>query len=131
MVKNPPAMQETQVQSLGREDPLEKGTDTHSSILAQRIPMDRREELGGYSPWGHKESDMIEQLTLSVILIRFKKYLVNTYWLCNTKQWPSREQYCQNPLSFKRFGDVYLNCINKLITKTKKIHVSLKTLLAL
>ena len=38
MVKNLPAMQETQVRSLGREDPLEKGTATHSSILAWRIP---------------------------------------------------------------------------------------------
>ena len=38
MVKNPPVMQETRVQSLGREDPLEKRMVTHSSILAQRIP---------------------------------------------------------------------------------------------
>ena len=38
MVKNLPAMQETWVQSLGREDPLEKGITTHSSILAWRIP---------------------------------------------------------------------------------------------
>ena len=38
MVKNPPAMQETQVQSLGWEDPLEKEMATHSSILAWRIP---------------------------------------------------------------------------------------------
>ena len=38
LVKNPPAMQETQVQSLGWEDPLEKGMATHSSILAWRIP---------------------------------------------------------------------------------------------
>ena len=38
MVKNPPAMQETQVQSLGWEDPLEKGTATHSSGLAWRTP---------------------------------------------------------------------------------------------
>ena len=38
MVKNPPAMQESQVQSLGREDPLEKGMATHSSILAWIIP---------------------------------------------------------------------------------------------
>ena len=37
MVKNPPAMQETRVQSLGWEDPLEKETATHSSILAWRI----------------------------------------------------------------------------------------------
>ena len=38
MVKNPPAMQETQVQSLGQEDLLEEGMATHSSILAWRIP---------------------------------------------------------------------------------------------
>ena len=38
MVKYPPAMQETQVQSLGQEDPLEKGMATHSSILVWRIP---------------------------------------------------------------------------------------------
>ena len=38
VVKNLPAMQETQVQSLGREDPLEKGMATHSHILAWRIP---------------------------------------------------------------------------------------------
>ena len=37
MVKNLPAMQESQVPSLGQEDPLEKGMATHSSILAQRI----------------------------------------------------------------------------------------------
>ena len=38
MVKSPPAMQETWVRSLGREDPLEKGRATHSSILAWKIP---------------------------------------------------------------------------------------------
>ena len=41
LVKNLPAMQETWVQSLGWEDPLEEATATHSSILAWRIPMDR------------------------------------------------------------------------------------------
>ena len=41
MVKNPPATQETSVQSLGREDPLEEGMATHSSVLAWRILMDR------------------------------------------------------------------------------------------
>ena len=40
-VKNLPPMQETQVQSLGWENPLEEGMATHSSILAWRIPMDR------------------------------------------------------------------------------------------
>ena len=37
-VKNLPGVQESQIQSLGREDPLEKGMDTHSSILAWKIP---------------------------------------------------------------------------------------------
>ena len=41
MAKNLSAMEETWVQPLGREDPLEKGLATHSSILAWRIPMDR------------------------------------------------------------------------------------------
>ena len=41
MVKNPPAMLETWVRSLGWEDPLKEGVPTHSSILAWRIPMDR------------------------------------------------------------------------------------------
>ena len=41
MVKNPPAKEETRVQSLGREDPLEEEMATRSSILTWRIPMDR------------------------------------------------------------------------------------------
>ena len=58
LMKNLPAMGETWVQSLGWEDPLEKGTATHSSILAWRIPWTT------YSPWGRKESDKTEQLSL-------------------------------------------------------------------
>ena len=50
MAKNPPAMQETWVQSLGQEDPLEKGIATHSSILIWRIPW--TEELGGLQSMG-------------------------------------------------------------------------------
>ena len=45
-VKNPPAMRETWVRSLGWEDPLEEGMETHSSILAWRIPW--TEEHGGW-----------------------------------------------------------------------------------
>ena len=48
MVKNLPATQETWVQSLGQEDPLEKGVATHSSVLAWGIL--RTEEHGSYSP---------------------------------------------------------------------------------
>ena len=50
LVKNPPAMQETWVQPLGWEDPLEKGMATRSSILAWRIP--RTEEPGGLQSMG-------------------------------------------------------------------------------
>ena len=50
-------MQETRVRSLGHEDPLEKEMAAHSSILAWEIPC--TEELGRYSLWSHKESDMI------------------------------------------------------------------------
>ena len=50
MVKNLSAMQQTQVQSLGREDPLEKETATHSSILAWKIPW--TEEPGGLQSRG-------------------------------------------------------------------------------
>ena len=64
MVKNPPAIQETWVPSLGQGDPLEKGITTHSSILAWRIPW--TEEPGGvYNSWGHKKSDTTNWLTLS------------------------------------------------------------------
>ena len=56
MVKNLPAMQETEVQSLGQEDPLEKEMATQSSIFAWRIPW--TEEPGEPHPRGHKESDM-------------------------------------------------------------------------
>ena len=50
MVKNLPAVQEMQVRSLGREDPLEKRMATHSSILAWRIPW--TEEPGGLQSMG-------------------------------------------------------------------------------
>ena len=56
LVKNLPAMWETWFQSLGREDTLEKGKATHSSILAWRIP------YTVYSPWACKESDTTERL---------------------------------------------------------------------
>ena len=60
MVKRLPTVRETQVQSLGREDLLEKGMATHSSIPAWKIPW--MEESGRlYSPWGRKESGTTEQ----------------------------------------------------------------------
>ena len=51
MVKNLPAMQETQVQTLGQEDPMEKGMATHSSSLPRKYHGQRGPV--GHSPWGH------------------------------------------------------------------------------
>ena len=71
MVKNLPVIQETRVQSLGQEDPLEEGMAIHSSILAWKFHGQRslapvflpgefhgQRSLAGYSLWGCKESDM-------------------------------------------------------------------------
>ena len=60
LMKNLPAMGETWVQSLGWEDPLEKGTATHSSILAWRIP---------WTVWALKELDTNEQLSHSHVYL--------------------------------------------------------------
>ena len=65
MVKNLLAMWETQVQSLGWEDPLEKEMATHSSFLDLGESQGQR-NLAGYSPWGPKESDTTELLTFSL-----------------------------------------------------------------
>ena len=54
-------MQETQVWFLGQKDPLEEGMATHSSILAWE-KSHGPSSLAGYSPWGHKELGMTEQL---------------------------------------------------------------------
>ena len=66
MVKNLPAVQKTQVQSLGWEDPLEKGMATHSSILAWRLPWTY--EPGGL--WGQKELGRTERFSLSLSSIQ-------------------------------------------------------------
>ena len=64
MAKNLPAMQETNIQSLSQEDPLDKGMATHSSILAWKIPWtgepDRLQSMG------LQRLDRTEQLTLSL-----------------------------------------------------------------
>ena len=61
MAKHLSAMQEPWAQSLGWEDPKEKGMATHSNILAWRIS--RTEEPRNLQSWGCKESDTTEQLT--------------------------------------------------------------------
>ena len=77
-VKNPPSTWETCVWSLGCEDPLENGMATHSSILPWTkvfFPKDKGASpqglrcLVGYSPWGHKESDMTEGLNIHIMFM--------------------------------------------------------------
>ena len=88
MVENLPTMKETWVQSLGQEDPLEKGTATHCSILAWRIPWAKKPgEL--YRPWGHKESDTIERITLS------HNFLLLLFYLTQILGW-SQEAMLKN-----------------------------------
>ena len=64
-VKNPPAMQETWVRSLGWEDPLKEGMATDSSILAWRIPIDR--DVLWATVYGVAESDKTEQLSTDIL----------------------------------------------------------------
>ena len=82
MVKNLLVMQETWVQSLGWEDPLEKAMATHSSILAWRIPW--TEEPHELQPMG-SQTDMAEWLTLSVcphLISDEFEVQIQTLWLC-------------------------------------------------
>ena len=72
MVKNLPVMLETQVQSLGQEDLLEKGMATHSSILAWRIPW--TEELGGLQSIG-------SQILCVLLCLFFSARLRGLYYL--------------------------------------------------
>ena len=58
---NPPAIQETQVQSIGQEEPLEKEMATQSVFLPREFYGQRR--LAGYSLWDHKHLDTTERLT--------------------------------------------------------------------
>ena len=72
-VKHLPTMGETQVRSLGREDPLEKKIATHSSILAWRIPGTED------SPQGRKESDTTEATNMHAYTFFFKLFSIMAY----------------------------------------------------
>ena len=74
LVKDPPAMQETWVQPLGWEDPLEKQKATHSSILTWRVSWTI------YSQWGCKESDMTERLSLICTCYHIPIMMEYTFW---------------------------------------------------
>ena len=77
MVKHLPTMQETQVRSLGQEDPLEKEMATHSSTLAWKIP--RVEEPGRLQPMGSQRVRYDQATSLSF-------FLVTSYMII--KRWP-------------------------------------------
>ena len=93
VVRNLPAMRETQVISLGWKDSLEKEMATHSSILSRRIS---RTEAPGrlHSPWDHKESDTTEKLTYTshyvimpqyILSIKYYKHLSSSQYKAITK----------------------------------------------
>ena len=63
LVKNPPAMRETWLQSLGWDVSLEKGKANHSNILTWRIPWT--------IPWGRQELDMTERLSASLVTLNY------------------------------------------------------------
>ena len=75
LVKNLPAMQKTRVQFLGWEDPLEEGMQLTPVVLPGEFHGQRN--LMGYSPWGHKESNMNEHLILYFQHLKKKRLTLN------------------------------------------------------
>ena len=75
MVKNPPAMQETQVQSPDQGDPLEEGMATHSGILAWRIP--KTKEPGGLQCMGSKRVRYVDSMHTPYQNTVFKHCLIS------------------------------------------------------
>ena len=107
-VKNPPAIQKTQVQSLGQEDPREKGMATHSSILAWRIPIDRG-AWGLTSPWGCKESDVTKHMPQAP---HSSLFFTGSFSQLNTfKQWRSLPSSPPPPSPPRCLVQVYQKCL--------------------
>ena len=107
MIKNLPAMQETQVGSLGWEDPLEKGMAIHFRILAWRIPW--TEEPGGlYSPWGCKHDWTTNIFTFS------NTQLTGNSWLFDTAE-PFIPFHWKKVMSFRVCVHIYICIIYKYI----------------
>ena len=94
MVKNPPTMQKTQVQSLGQEDPLEKELATHFSILAWRIPWTG--EPGQLQSMGSQESDTSWRLNNNCVLTEILMFVFDFLCDCSQWEWMGREAYAKN-----------------------------------
>ena len=113
MVKNPPPIWETWVQSLGWEDPLEKGMATHSSILAWRIPIDRAWQAAVH---GVAKS----QKQLSTVQYRLcylsRSFLITQYYLIHKLNL----NHLFTSYSFTFFDNCFI--------EVKSIHVSAKIL---
>ena len=109
-IKNLPAMWETRVWSLEKEDPLEKEMATHSSVLPGESHGSRR--LVGYSPWGHKESDMTKWLTLS-----FTPHPRATH----NQRFTNLGQYEKKDLGKGTFGALWTHFLVKLVKIFLKI----------
>ena len=91
LVKNLPAVQKTWVWSLGQEDPLEKGIETHFSILAWRIPW--TEEPGGLQSMGSQRVSH-DWVTSSFTFFQVSAKLVNVRWWQTRKIiWPSNRHW--------------------------------------
>ena len=75
MVKNLPALQETCIHSLVHEDPWRREWQPTPVFLPRKSH--RQRDLVGYSPWGHKESDRTEQLTLLLLGVVFNDELIS------------------------------------------------------
>ena len=100
-------MRETWVQSLGWEDPLEKGKATDSSILAWRIL---------YSPWGGKESDTTEQLSLSLshLFVSFHGSQSCNGLLSKVKK-PVSYMFCSFPVTYSRTIVINYKCLDSIL----------------
>ena len=105
MVKNLPAMQESQVQSLGREDPWKRERLPTPVFLLKELWGQR--SLAGCRPWDHKESDMTEWLSLSLYLLNLKEVPQGfslAYLYCQPHY-----SYALQPLLKKKKKTGYLN----------------------
>ena len=101
-VKRQPKMRETQVRSLGREDPLEKGMATHSSILAWRLP--GMGEPGGLQPTGSQSGTRLSDFTFSVcVFVCVRVWVASTdFWClpsspCSSSRWLLLLHYPSRP----------------------------------
>ena len=94
MVKNPSAMQETWVRSLGQEDPLEKGMAVHFSLLVWRIP--RTEEPGGRQFMGSQRVGQYVNCELADVQVGFRKgggtgdQIANIHWVVKKARVPEK-----------------------------------------